>query len=143
MNKWDQRFLDLAQLVATWSKDPSTQVGAAIMGPRRQGVAVGFNGFPQAMPDHEALYADRAEKYPRIVHAEINALIFAGQLPEGCSLYTYPFMPCDRCVVEAIQAGILRFVAPKATEEQHARWGAAFSRTRQYIAECHGELIEV
>ena len=28
MNKWDTRFLKLAKEIATWSKDPSTQVGA-------------------------------------------------------------------------------------------------------------------
>ena len=29
MSKWDQRGIDLARLVASWSKDPSTKVGAA------------------------------------------------------------------------------------------------------------------
>ena len=28
MSKWDSRFMDLARLVASWSKDPSTQVDA-------------------------------------------------------------------------------------------------------------------
>jgi len=32
MSKWDSRFMDLARLVASWSKDPSTQVGAVIVG---------------------------------------------------------------------------------------------------------------
>ena len=32
MNKWDDRMLALAGLVATWSKDPSTGVGAVIAG---------------------------------------------------------------------------------------------------------------
>lgn len=30
ITKWDARFLDLAALVASWSRDPSTQVGAVI-----------------------------------------------------------------------------------------------------------------
>ena len=29
--KWDKRFLELAKLVGSWSKDPSTQVGAVIV----------------------------------------------------------------------------------------------------------------
>ena len=33
LDKWDQRFMDLANFVAAWSKDPSTQVGAVIANP--------------------------------------------------------------------------------------------------------------
>jgi dCMP deaminase len=141
--KWDYRFLELAKLVSTWSKDPSTQTGAVIVGPQRQVVSVGFNGFPQAMPDSAEHYENREEKYSRIVHCEINALLFAGRVPPGSVLYTYPFMSCDRCVVQMLQAGILDFVAPKATEEQLTRWGAAFAKTRRYIDECGALLIEV
>lgn len=134
--KWDLRFLDLAKLVASWSKDPSTQTGAVIVAPDRRIVSVGFNGFPKGMPDGEELYANREEKYSRIVHCEVNALIFAGQLPAGCTLYTWPFLSCDRCCVQMIQAGIIRFVAPQATAEQLTRWGPAFERTKRYIEEC-------
>ena len=28
MDKWDERYLRLAKEVSTWSKDPSTKVGA-------------------------------------------------------------------------------------------------------------------
>ena len=28
MNKWDYRFIKLAKEIASWSKDPSTKVGA-------------------------------------------------------------------------------------------------------------------
>jgi dCMP deaminase len=96
------------------------------------------------MPDDEALYADREEKYSRIIHCEMNALLYANRkmLPEGCTLYTYPFISCDRCVVHMIQAGIRRFVAPTPTTDQIKRWGDSFSRTRKYILEVGGELIE-
>jgi deoxycytidylate deaminase len=30
LDKWDSRFLSLAKYISTWSKDPSTQVGAVI-----------------------------------------------------------------------------------------------------------------
>lgn len=33
MDKWDQRFLELAKVVSTWSKDPSTKTGAVIVRP--------------------------------------------------------------------------------------------------------------
>lgn len=141
---WDQRFLDLATLVSGWSKDPSTKCGAVIVGPDQGVISVGFNGFPKGMPDTPSLYADRASKYSRIIHCEVNALLYAkGCLPQGCTLYTVPFMPCDRCVVQMLQAGIKRFVAPVPSSDKLERWGEAFSKTRTYISECGAELVEL
>lgn len=142
MNKWDNRFLDLAKFISTWSKDPSTQTGAVIVRPNKVIASVGFNGFPQNMPDVQEFYDNREEKYSRIVHCEMNALLFANNV-KGCTLYTYPFISCDRCFVHMLQAGITRFVAPKATEEQLTRWGKSFERVRQYAKEANVELIEV
>lgn len=142
-DKWDLFYLGMAQYVSTASKDPSTKTGAVIVGPDNSVISVGYNGFPKGMADSDELYADRAEKYSRIVHCEVNALILAGRrIPDASTLYTYPFMSCDRCVVQMLQAGILRFVAPQATTEQIERWGDAFSKTRKYILECGGELVE-
>lgn len=140
---WDRFFLGMAQYVSTASKDPSTQTGAVIVGPDKRVVSVGFNGFPAGMPDDDSLYANREEKYSRIVHCEVNALIFAKEVPAGSTLYTYPFISCDRCVVQMLQAGIRRFVAPKATAEQLTRWADAFAKTKKYVQECGGILLEV
>ncbi|KKM25536.1 hypothetical protein LCGC14_1593980 [marine sediment metagenome] len=108
---WDSRYLQLARLVSTWSKDPSTQTGAVITNDKHRVVSVGFNGFPQKIADDDRLQ-NRAVKYEMIIHAEINSLIFAGQSLEGCTLYTYPFLSCSRCASIMIQAGIKRVVAP-------------------------------
>lgn len=143
VSKWDKRFLDLARLVSTWSKDPSTQTGAVIVGPDKRVISVGFNGFPAGMPDDDALYANREEKYSRVVHCEVNALIYAPSIPSGTTLYTFPFASCDRCVVQMLQAGIRHFVAPKPSEDALTRWAAAFERTRRYIWECNGTIEEV
>jgi dCMP deaminase len=143
--KWDLRFLQMAELVSTWSKDPSTKTGAAIAAPDNSVLSVGFNGFPQGMPDDMSLYEDRDEKYSRIVHCEVNALLHVhGAVPIGSTLYTYPFISCDRCVVQMLQAGLRRFVAPACVDpDKLARWGDAFRRTKRYISECGGQLIEV
>ena len=144
INKWDLRFLEMARLVSTWSRDPSTQTGAVIVRPNKSVAGVGFNGFPQNMPDAPELYANRDEKYSRIVHCEMNALMFAkDDSVQGYTLYTHPFMSCDRCFVHMLQAGITRFVAPQATEEQLTRWAPAFERVRRYATEAGVELIEV
>ena len=43
--KWNMRFMQLAMQVATWSKDPSTKVGAIVVGPDRTVRTQGYNGF--------------------------------------------------------------------------------------------------
>jgi dCMP deaminase len=141
--KWELRFLELAKLISGWSKDPSTKVGAVItLG--NQPLGIGINGFPRGMPDREELYADRTEKYSRIVHGEVNALLHASTpLPDGCTLYTWPCLSCDRCAVLMLQAGIRRFVAPFPTTDALSRWGDAFERTKKYVVECGGEVIEI
>lgn len=82
---WDKRFLQLAKLVSSWSKDPSTQTGAVIVDDKRRIVSLGFNSFPRRIADDVRL-DDRALKYECIVHCEINALVFAQQSVAGCTL---------------------------------------------------------
>lgn len=138
--KWDLRFLEMANQVATWSKDPSTKCGAVIVRPNLSVVSVGFNGFPRTMPDNQELYDNREEKYSRIVHCEMNALLFCHEPVDGYTLYTTGPC-CDRCAVHMIQAGITRFVAyvrPSMLE----RWGEAFKKTFKYYNECNVEHIE-
>jgi dCMP deaminase len=132
-NKWDIRFLKLAEHVSLWSKDPSTKSGAVIVRPDRSVVSVGFNGFPKNMPDNPEWYANREEKYSRVVHCEINAMIHSYETLTGYTLYTWPFACCDRCCVQMLQAGIKRFVFPEPTADALTRWAAAFVKTKDYI----------
>ena len=44
--KWNRRFLKIAREGATWSKDPSTQVGAVIVDQDQRVVSLGYNGPP-------------------------------------------------------------------------------------------------
>lgn len=133
--KWDRRFMELAFLVSTWSKDPSTQCGAVIVRPDKSVASMGFNGFPRGMPDDEELYEDREEKYKRVIHCEINAVLQAKEPVKGYTLYCYPFLTCDRCSVHIIQAGIIRVVAPRCPADKAERWEEAFTRARKYYKE--------
>ena len=121
--KWDVRFLELCQVVASWSKDPSTKTGAVIVRPDFTIASIGFNGFPRRCNDAPELYADRQSKYARIVHCEMNAILSAREPLLGYTLYTWPLASCDRCAANVIQAGIMRCVAPKASAEKLERWG--------------------
>ena len=107
--KWGWRFLDLAELVSTWSKDPSTKCGSVIVRPDRTVASVGYNGFPKGCDDSELFYEHRPTKYARIIHAEMNAILNAREPLEGYTMYNWPpggTPSCDRCAVHVIQSGI-------------------------------------
>lgn len=107
--KWDSRFLNMASLVASWSKDPSIKVGAVIVDPRRRVMGHGYNGFAHGCHDHAMYYADRNIKYKRVIHAEVNAILNANAPITGCTLYS-TFHPCCQCAAIIVQAGITEVV---------------------------------
>ena len=138
MTKWDRRYMEMAELVASWSKDPSTRVGAVIVSPDNHVVSVGFNGFPRGIADNDRLN-QRGTKYMNIVHAEMNALIHADRSVEGCILYTYPFQPCSQCAACIIQSGIKKIVTKRLSKVQ-PKWYNDFSNARQMFDEANVEL---
>lgn len=114
---WDYRFLDLADHVATWSKDPTTKVGAVIVDDKNRVISIGYNGVPRGVSE-PASY-DRDQKLLRTIHAEENALAFAYRDIEGCRMYV-SFPPCAHCAAQIIQRGIKEVIyrsdAPGITE---------------------------
>jgi dCMP deaminase len=137
MDKWDNRFIDLAAHVATWSKDPSTKVGAVIVDENRRIVSVGYNGFPAGVNDAQERYDNREIKYEMIIHGEINAILFANRDLHNCTLYTWPFMPCSRCASIVTQKGISRVVAPVSNDK---RWEKSFNLSKEIFNEAKVKL---
>lgn len=142
-NKWDIRFIELARFIATWSKDPSTKTGAVIARPDKTICSVGYNGFPRGMDDDYAKYANRSDKYSRIVHCEMNAILNSKESIKGYWLYLWPFISCDRCAVHVIQSGISKVVSPYPSQDILDRWEDSIVRTRNYFKECGIEVSEV
>jgi len=126
MNKWDERFLRMAALVGTWSKDPSTSVGAVITDKRHRVLSVGFNGLPRGIKDDKKLLGHRENKYKTIIHAEENALFFANAPVRGCTIYVWPMPPCSSCCSKLIQCEIARVVSFIPDQEKQRRWGDSF-----------------
>jgi dCMP deaminase len=110
MVDWDKRFLELADHVAQWSKDPRTKVGAVIVDEKKRVVSVGYNGFPRGVDDDDARYEDRQTKHLFVAHAERNALDNAPLQVDECTLYV-PLVPCNECAKSIIQKGIQRVVS--------------------------------
>ena len=134
-NKWDKRFLEMAKLVASWSKDPSTQVGAIAVR-NRNVIAQGYNGFPRGVDDNEIYYANRAIKYKRIVHAEMNAIYNAaenGVSLKDSTIYVIGLPICHDCAKGLIQAGISRVVTPQ--QEIPENWKDSVSSSQSMFDE--------
>ena len=110
---WNQYFMGLAVLASMRSKDPNTQVGAAIIDPEtNRVVSVGYNGFPFGCSDDEFPWSREGEdtKYAYVVHAELNAILSAkGRDLTGCVLYVTS-SPCNECMKAIIQSGIKKIV---------------------------------
>jgi dCMP deaminase len=118
--KWNNRFISLAEHIAGWSKDPARKVGAVIIDNKRRILASGYNGFPRGVPDFEELYRDKPMKHPRVVHAELNAILNAKTDLEGSTLYV-THSPCCECAKAIIQAGISK-VYIKEQEKPSESW---------------------
>ena len=141
VSKWDKRFLELAEYISAWSKDPSTKVGAVIAN-KKEIVSLGFNGFPKKIKDLKSRYKNRDLKYKLTIHAEINAMEYANKNLTNYTLYTWPFIPCSRCCVQIIQAGISRVVSVKPSKDVLSRWAEDLKLTRKLFKEAKVKLIE-
>jgi len=109
MNKWRARYFKLAKEVAKWSKDPSSKIGAVIVGEKGQIISQGYNGFPRGVSDSEDRYNHRPTKYRYVVHAEANAIynaIHNGSAVCGSSIYVTGLPICHECAKIIIQCGI-------------------------------------
>ena len=136
---WDRRFLTLAEHVAQWSKDPSSKVGAVIVGTDKRQVCFGYNGFPPGVADTEARLNDRPTKYRLVQHAERNALDNCNFGTKGSTLYVTR-CPCSECTKSIISKGIIRVVyAPHPDFD--ARWAEELEWTRKLLMEVGIPLV--
>jgi dCMP deaminase len=148
MKKTDLDYLGLAFYIAHWSKDPSTRVGAVISRQDGSIVSQGVNGFPRGCDDSPELFADRSRKYPRIIHAEQNAMGFANERLHGCAIHVAvpaPFQPvCADCAKMVVQRGIRRVVFPHITRSNYAdRWEETCMEALQMFSEVGVEIIPI
>jgi dCMP deaminase len=123
MDKWDDRFMQLAEVIAGWSScyQSNRKIGAIIVKNKRI-ITTGYNGAPSGhisclekgeclskkanIPSgtqHELCYA---------IHAEQNAIIQAAKLGisiDGATIYC-THQPCVICSKMIINSGIQRVV---------------------------------
>lgn len=136
--KWDKRFLNLAGQIATWSKDPSTKVGAVAVGSKGQILAQGYNGFPRGINDSADRLKHRQAKYLFVVHAEMNCIYNAtynGVSLDGATLYIQGLPCCAECAKGIIQVGVARVVTKGLDDSTPDRWLESNKITEELFAE--------
>ena len=109
MNKFDERYLEMAQVWAKNSYCKRRQVVALIVKDRMI-ISDGYNGTPSGFEN--VCEDENGITKPYVLHAEANAIskvAKSGNSSEGATLYVTA-SPCMECAKLIIQAGIKRVV---------------------------------
>ena len=109
---WDEYFMAIAKLSSMRSKDPSTQVGACIVGHDNRILSIGYNGAPNGFDDKVFPWDREGDmlntKYAYVCHGEMNAILnYRGSRKdlENAKIYV-DLLPCNECAKLIIQSGI-------------------------------------
>lgn len=105
---WDDIYLSQAFVIAKRSHDAQTQCGCILVNQQHQPLSQGFNGFPRDLPDW-FLPNLRPEKYPWMLHAEVNALVNCNSKPTDAIAYITG-NPCFNCSLLMWQFGVREVV---------------------------------
>ena len=105
--KWRNRMLEVAELVASWSKDGDRRVGAVITNCQYHILATGYNGYPSGLDDF-----DLNQKNMKTVHAELNAILKLQKPEAKMKMFVWGGFPCSQCAAAIIQRGITEVYCP-------------------------------
>ena len=109
MQKFDQRYLEMASVWARNSYCKRRQVGALLVKDRMI-ISDGYNGTPSGFEN--ICEDENGVTKPYVLHAEANAITKvakSGNSSEGATLYVTA-SPCVECSKLIIQSGIKRVV---------------------------------
>ncbi len=123
VKKWDKRFMELAELVSSWSScfQENRQVGAVVVKNKRV-LTTGYNGASSGIKSCKergsclrrelGIQSGTRQEVCYATHAEQNAIIQAAKLGvciDGATLYC-THQPCVICAKMIINSGIKRIV---------------------------------
>lgn len=109
INKFDSKYMEMAQIWATNSYCKRRQVGALIVKDKMI-ISDGYNGTPSGFEN--VCEDENGVTKPYVLHAEANAITKiakSGNSAEGATLYITA-SPCLECSKLIIQSGIKRVV---------------------------------
>lgn len=103
-DKWNNRFIKLAEHVSEWSKQ-GHKIGAVITNTKNEVISLGYNGFPSGIEDDKRL-ENKELRREMCIHAEQNCILHAKQDLTNCKIYIYGYCCCSKCALLIIQSGI-------------------------------------
>lgn len=124
---WDLRWIQQAESIKLWSKDPNRKVGCVLVRDNRR-IVEGYNGFPSNILDSTIRLNDSNFKNEVVIHAEKNAILHAakeGISVKGCSAFITRH-PCSQCASVLIEVGIERIVCP-SFRNYNGKWSNSFA----------------
>jgi dCMP deaminase len=136
---WDDYFMRQTYLAATRATCPRRHVGAVIVDMEHRVVATGYNGAPPGVASCDDVGECQIVDGHciRTLHAESNALDYAGtRLARNCTLYA-TITPCWDCAKRIIGAGIVRVVYDEHYESRYGKSGTV----PEFLAQ-HGVEVE-
>lgn len=139
----DIRYLNLAKEISGWSKDPSTKVGAVIVGDKDQIISQGYNGFPRGFNDSDDIYNNKPLKYKYVIHAEANAIynaLYNGAFVEDACIYVHGLPVCCECAKAIVQSGITRVVYDSEPKE---KWVQSCSDAMDIFEQAGVEVVKI
>jgi dCMP deaminase len=144
-DKWAERYLNLARSVSTWSKDPSTKIGAVAVGSHGQIISQGYNGFPRGIHDTSERLEVKEEKYKYVVHGEMNCIYNSclnGLSLKDTTLYVSGLPVCSECAKGIIQVGISTVITQYDKEKVNPNWAQSNLLTKQMFNEANVNYFE-
>lgn len=124
ITEWDIRKIAFVSgELLSWSKDPSTKVGAAIFN-EKYPICSSYNGFPPGVQDLSERLNNREIKYKLTQHAEANCISTAARLgikTHGMTMAVSTY-PCSTCAGIIISAGISEIIYLEPTDDFISRW---------------------
>lgn len=138
--KWANRFLELARLVGSWSKDTSTKVGAIAIGDAKQILAEGYNGLPRGVRDLPERFT-RPQKYDWTLHAEANVVAHAARQVLAGSTVVVTHCCCAQCAALLINAGVAKVMYDGSAKTNMPE--EKFVIARQMFKEAGVDLVEL
>lgn len=109
------QFLATAEALAeTFSKDPSTKVGAVLVDPSDfTQITEGYNGMPRGMDESIAQRHERPLKYAFYEHAERNAIYNVVRPKLKGSIVVTTAFPSISCVRALLAVGVTELLTPR------------------------------
>ncbi|HIS00177.1 MAG TPA: cytidine/deoxycytidylate deaminase family protein [Candidatus Excrementavichristensenella intestinipullorum] len=134
MDKWDQRFMEMAWVIASWAScyQSNRKIGTVIVKNKRI-MTTGYNGAPagvktciergECLRRKLDIPSGTRQEMCYAIHAEQNAIIQAARLGvsiEGATLYC-THQPCVICAKMIVNAGIRRVVYQEGYPDEFSR----------------------